>query len=356
MPRPANILRRAFTIVEMLVVVAIIVVLMSILLVAVSLARGAAQRASTTFTMNSISKALVQFQGDLGYLPPVLGVRTAAPASLMVVGQERDAVAPPVWGAGGLGSPTYAQNIQGWFSDTSLAEYLLGYGDRTEDGYGVVGNYSQALSSFGNSPGVKETPTLGIRSPGADGVWGAWTNPRPGFPAGGQLASRNLTGFAPSTTPSLAANNDQLSGKVYGPYLDLKDGRVVGRLNTNGDVSFPGDSGYDETRPMAITDYWGRPIRYYRRLHVARDPKTADLRGTLADVFVLRPWNFLPGEEIKGIPDLYPGDSGPDDATSRALQSANFALFSPGSDRQFNARMRTDTETLNKDNITEIGQ
>ena len=106
MRRPLDNLRRAFTIVEMLVVVAIIVVLMSILLVAVALARGAAQRASTTFTMNTISKGLAQFQGDLGYLPPILGQRTAAPASLPLVGQERDAVTPPEYGAGGLGSPT----------------------------------------------------------------------------------------------------------------------------------------------------------------------------------------------------------------------------------------------------------
>ncbi|MFO0873723.1 MAG: prepilin-type N-terminal cleavage/methylation domain-containing protein [Phycisphaerales bacterium] len=346
----ANNLRRAFTIVEMLVVVAIIVVLLSILLVAVSLARGAAQRASTSFTMSSIAKGLAQFKTDLGYLPPVLGPRTPFPQSNIVVGSERDAVSPP--------DPTsgqYGQELQNWFSETTLAEYLLGAGDRTQDGYGLVGNYQQALSQFGGSPGVKELPPLGIRSPGADGVWGAWTNPRSGFPAGGQLVSRNLTGYTPSPPlpqPALQANNDSINGKVYGPYLDLKESRVVGRLATNGDVAFPGDAAYDESRPAVITDYWGRPIRYYRRLHVPRDPKTPDLRGNLGDVFVLRPWTLKGGAEADGLADAT-GDT----TTSRPLQTAAFALFSPGNDRSFDLTRRVDADkTLNKDNITEAGQ
>lgn len=355
--------RRGFTLVEMLVTVAIIVVLLTILVVALSLAGRRAQGAKTSFVMSSVGQALVRFREDHGYLPPVLGRRDGTSPSLpLIVGGERDAVNPP--------DPTTASfnlDLQSWYSDTSLAEFLLGYGDRTQDGYGIAGDVTQVLTQFPNSFGVKETPALGLRSPGNDGVWGAWTNPRSGYAANGSLEARNLTGFVatPPALPAPQSNNDRLEGRVYGPYLDLTDDSLVGRLDLNGNVALPGDQGYDETRPAVLVDSWGTPIRYYRRGHVPREPKTVDTRFNLGDVVALRPWTFRPGEEAIGIPDGNPNVTSPvpsggtvsgDNATSRALQTAEFGLLSSGPDKQWVRLQRADATEFNKDNLVEVGR
>lgn len=358
--------RSAFTIVEMLVVVAIIVVLLSLLLVAVSLASRGAQRAQTSFLLTSINKGVATFRSDFGYVPPVLGGRAAN--GTLVLGAERTAVNPP--------DPTlvtFATDLQNWRSETALTEYLLGAGDRTEDGYGCVGEVAVATQQFPGSPGVKEVPLLGFRDPGPDGVWGAWSNPRVlaggnVMPADGSVASRKLTSFLPSppaAAASLQANNDLIAGKVYGPYMDLKDARIIGRLATDGNVVLPGDSGYDETRPAVFVDYWGRPISYFRRMHALNDVRTPDPRATLGDVVALRPWLFEQGDDAVGIADANPSVTSPipsggtisgDNATSRRLFSAEFALLSEGPNRRSNRFVRADVDEFNKDNLVEVGQ
>ena len=65
--------RPGFTVVELLVVMAIIILLIGVLLVGLSQAAGTAQKAQTQFLMNSMAAALAKFKGDHGYLPPVLG-------------------------------------------------------------------------------------------------------------------------------------------------------------------------------------------------------------------------------------------------------------------------------------------
>ena len=65
--------RRAFTVVELLVVLAIIILLVGILVVGLGQAAGTAQKAQTRFLLNSMAAGLAQFKGDHGYLPPVLG-------------------------------------------------------------------------------------------------------------------------------------------------------------------------------------------------------------------------------------------------------------------------------------------
>jgi len=357
---------RAFTIVEMLVVVAIIIVLLTILIVALSQASRAAQRANTTFLMSSVTKGVAAFKGDFGFVPPVLGARN--PDGSLVVGAERTAVNPP--------DPSladYATRLQEWYSITSLAEYLLGAGDRTEDGYGCVGDVAVAAQQFPSSPGVKEVPKLGLRDPGPDGVWGAWTNPRvlgPGqtMPPDGSVASRRNTSFLPSPpagSPSIQANNDLLPGRVYGPYLDLAEARNIGRITTDGEIALPGDDNYDTSRPPVIVDYWGRPLRFYRRAHAINDPRTTLTAPTLADVVSLRPWIFDRGDDTLALADANPNVVSPlpgggsvagDNAASRRLLGADFAILSEGPDRRSNRFIRADAEEYNKDNIVEVGQ
>ncbi len=315
---------RGFTLTELLVVVAIVVVLLGILIVAVNAAARTAQRASTQFLMTSIGQGLVHFKEDVGYYPPVLD-------------QYRDLVAPPVPVSGPVHSAGgYAVQMQTWFSVTTLAEYLIGPGPGLEDGYGY--------------PAAGESPPLGIRNPGRDGVWGATTYGA----ADGLLATRS----------------PPLTGTVYSPYLDLKDERLLASTDGSTDsagnlnVFAPGEGGYDPADPKVLVDYWGTPIRYYRlpypwgapqavfRAVDRNDDDTIDPAPTLADVIILRPYFIKPGAESDNL--AFP-DAGGDPSIVMSMRTAEIALLSSGPDRSMDVQFRVDADELNKDNIVEFG-
>ena len=259
--------------------------------------------------------------------------------------------------------------MQEWYSVTTLAEYLIGYGNHHQDGYGYV----ESTNDWQD-----ETPPLGIRNPGRDGAWGAYRNDGSG--ADGTLAVRMLGPGNNRGTASDPFPIDQ--GRVYGPYITLDDRNLLastdGTLDANGRLRlyFPGDAGYDAQHPKVIVDRWGSPIRYFRVPHLPGQPGLgygsgidydgdgsvdADDRPSLSDVRYLRPWDVATGMEAESrFRDDSPVGSG-DPTTSHALNSAQFALFSPGPDRAFNADIRHDlgvglaVEGLNQDNIVEIG-
>ncbi|MCZ6611852.1 MAG: type II secretion system protein [Planctomycetota bacterium] len=336
---------RGFTIVELLIVIAVIIVLLSIVIVAVNAATRTAQSASTLTLMNSMKQALVRFKADIGYYPPVLG-RVADP-----VDRLRELFPPP--------DPdppaSYQDRIQNWWSSAAMAEYLLGYGNHEQDGYGIV-PANEPIRDWD-----QETPPLGIRHPGSDGVWGATQN---GMMTGG-LDDRMLHGtiHGSETAPF---GIDQ--GKVYGHYLELKDERLIaGVMYPGGTLQtyFPGDAvpgGLSfEDLPKAIVDYWGQPIRYFRQVYRSgdirsvyrsRDPNVPT--PTLADVFVLRPFDLKPGSAIDSV---FADDAG-DTSITHALRTAEFALLSAGPDRALDESARrdpADKDERNKDNIVEIG-
>ncbi len=363
-------LNRGFTLIELLMTIIIIVILVALLSVAVNSARTAAQRAATRSVMTALAQATEVFRGDIGYLPPVLGA-------------DRSLGIPPEFPPTGLDtgvSQTYRVEIQDWYSITSPAEYLIGYGDHDDDGYGWVP---------GDVATEAELPALGIRHPGMDGVWSA-TDP-----------DADLSGAGNWSRVARASAYDA-RGRVYGPYLELDDGDLMGRLlDADGDgvsdidpvtgqpvVLHAGDPGYDVTMPMVIVDAWGSPIRYYRALYpfngrgpidgapqletgIAHQfPRTVDpFRPTLSDFFLLRPYEFGSQTVVDAVlPDMRnSSDSGGDTSTSMELQAGQYAYFSSGADRLLNAAIRADepglpgnsgddmTDQTNRDNIVEVG-
>lgn len=376
---------RAFTIIEMLVVIGIVVVLVSLLLVAVNAAARTGQAANTQALMGSIKQALARFRSDVGYLPPVLGVGPEEPSDPTDTGNHdlRRLYDPRGldmdWGTlddilpeqdDGNPNTSYVANVQDWFSETTLAEYLIGYGHHYQDGYGFVPG-ADSLHDWD-----VERPPAGIRNPWSDGVWGASR-------ANGLLSER-MGNVAGMTTGSEGAPYNYDQGQVFGPYLELKDERLLastdgtrdsqGRLN----LYFPGDGGFNPDSPLVLVDYWGNPIRYYRRLYPPgsiqssyRPSRSSIGVPTLSDVILLRPFDLDPGEAIDRVHPTLPGQfltdasQRGDSSTTMALQSAEFALFSPGPDRSFNPDLRIDdpndtgntrgTDLSNEDNIVELG-
>jgi type II secretory pathway pseudopilin PulG len=336
--------RAAFTIIELLVVTAVIILLLSIVLVAMNAATKTSQQARTAALMDSIKKGMIRFKGDIGYYPPVMGPDNSPVEDLRMLFQ------PP--NPAGLGGAAYGAALQDWWSSCVIAEYLVGYGNHRQDGYGKVEG-APPISDY-----AEENPPLGIRHPGPDGIWGAGTNP----------ITHRMGGPSHPSEPNATARDQ---GKVYGPYLELRDERLLGSTdgtmaNGNPRIFFPGDAGYDPTKPHILVDYWGSPIRYYRRPYppgalnqsyrantdINRDGvvNDADRIPRLSDVFVLRPQTIKSGSEVSGL-----SDGNGVTATTAQLENAEFAILSAGGDRRLNQNVTVDAEGFNKDNIVEVG-
>jgi prepilin-type N-terminal cleavage/methylation domain-containing protein len=342
-----------FTLTELLVVIAIIVLLIGTLTVVVSAATRRAQAANTQALMGSISTGLGQFQTDFGYLPPVLGARENPNPQPRGLG--RDVV--KLSQAAGANDVARQQN---WVSYTTLAEFMIGYGNRGEDGYGVV-------AGAGSGVGNRENPPFGIRSPGPDGAFGSIDAPQAAFANNpnfwGYYRARNPGRLAtPPAMGSPSWNGAAVEGKVYGPYIELKDERLVAGISgfqPNGRPNLvfadQGVANFDDL-PKTIVDYWGEPIAYYRAPYVGDDLRStlADANGTLAnlgDIFMLRAWEIPPSDQSEGA-----ADAAGDNSSSTQLKGAAFALMSMGPDRSFDRSQRRDPGEFNKDNIVVTGK
>jgi type II secretory pathway pseudopilin PulG len=323
--------RAAFTLVELLIVIAVIIILLSILVFGLNIATKSAQSANTQTLLKTLSQGLIRFEGDMGYLPPILD-------------NNRKLIEPPnPYAAGG----DYQEDIQEWYSLTTLCEYLVGYGHHRQDGYGFVPP-SQGGGGSGLFP--NEIPATGIRHPGLDGVWGAGI---------GAIDKRN-----PVDT-----------GRVYGPYIELDNPKLIAILHPTGPDSYvivrPGERSFDELEaagnPKVILDFWGEPIAYYRRPYpsgaITQSYRAVDRDGdgapesvpTLSDFIRLRPFDVGDADVNAAFGDNSTIVSGGDRTSTYALESAEFGLFSAGPDRAFNGLVRYDLDEFNADNLTEVG-
>ena len=340
--------RAGFTMVEIMVVMAIIVVLIGLLIVAAGGARQAAMASTTSSRLNALSQAVTRFESDAGYLPPLLDNDRAGIDGLEPNRKTRAS-----------SYPDYLATMQRRYSYTSPAEYLLGYGTEAEDG----------VDGFG------------VRRPGQDGFWDASWNDQGGTGEGVRLGRFELRERKP------VRHGQQ--GTVLGPYLELDDPNMIGALGwdladpnepdgigewdgtidpaTNQPVVyFPGDPGYSPDAPKVIVDAWGTPIRYYRLNHPPGQPAQrypADYEPiggdgwryspTLSEYFALRPWDVGDGESViwwfdDGATkwgDFSTAESSAtrgDPTSTRSLTNGRFAFMSAGPNRRIYDWARVD--------------
>ena len=336
--------RHGFTLIEILVTIGIIVILIGLMVVAAGAARQGAMRSTTAMRMTAMGQAVTRFEADAGYLPPLLdNDRAGIPA------------VEPTRRLGSGGYPKYLEVIQGRYSYTSPAEYLLGTGSEAQDGH----------------------DGLGLRAPGEDGWWDA------SFNDGGTSGRPELSDRRPRTSGT--------RGEVMGPYLELDDPDMLGALGWDIDnarwdgsvdpstgqpaVYFPSDPQFVQDAPKVIVDAWGSPIRYYRINHPPGSPGATYPAGyqppqdstagtwrytpSLAEVFVLRPWEVQTGESVNywftdmdGVKwgDFSPGgadtDFRGDPTSSPTLTSARFGFVSSGANRRIYDWSRRDEPGL----------
>lgn len=358
--------RCGFTLIELMVTISLIAILVSVLAYAMNFARTSAMGADTTSRLTSLKMATILFRNDIGYLPAVLDM-------------NRNMTTLPEFPNVNTGTPQtmYRYLNQTWFSITSPAEFLLGYGNRNEDGFGRLPGSTQS------DPDFDEIPRLGIRHPSMDGVWRATDKYVDGY-------------FDITQDGEIEDRVPAYRGKLYGPYLEVENDQMYGRLAFDGGdpivdpvtgqikIFYPGDPDYNPNETMVIVDSWGSPIRYYRPIYPSpTDPNSPETgisrvfpqssvydRPMLSDFFVLRPFDFSPDRVIDGtLPDFRNGvdvDTG-DTSTTIELQAGQFAYFSTGPDSRSNDYIRADvlgiegntgndaTDEVNADNIVEIG-
>ena len=293
--------RRAFTLIEVLVVVAIIALLIGIGGAVYSVALGRGERAATEQFMRSITVAIEQFRVDHGFLPPLL-----APDSILS-GQGNNGVAP----LSDLNSFEFVvPNSQSdavealrntrYMSLISLPVYLVGVGD--------LAPFEPAATDPDRHDGVAGP---GLRAPGPDRAWG------------GARERTTDTHRAPRT------------GRTYGPYLDVASGRNFSRTrdfrltNLGGEGDPPvSDAPFGEREYFVLQDRWGSPIRYYRDWPVRNATGAREPSLDRVPVELLRPVTFQEGFVASGQPRLEP-------ETDADILRAPYALLSAGSDGVF---------------------
>ncbi len=219
---------RAFSLVEVLVVIAILAVLTGILLIVTTRVSGAAETARAQAQLQSIAQAIQAFETDFNEVPPLVPEFDAA-------GNVVEGVFTPRLLASATNAETGDVLIANRYqSEYSLTVYLLG-----------IGRFDPIDAPEGDT-GVGDTDFRGhdgVIGPGykAPGATLAWKDPNELRRAGG-FGLNDLNGDA---------HRPRTTGRTYGPYLD------IATVSENLD--------YDPERGLWLIRGPGDvPIRYYR--------------------------------------------------------------------------------------------
>jgi len=288
----------AFSLLEIMIVVAIIAMLVALVTVVAGRLRGTAERTSTLNLMSAIESGLEQFKADIGYYPPLL---------------TDDLTIPDF--------PTRRDNYDNrrdlrYYSTLTLVPYLEG-----------VGNLNRSEGTLEQEAGDEEDDGYagdGFLDPSPDKSWGGALN-----------AEERVDYFVEKREKQ----GGKLKGRVYGPYIELGSKYDVSpAVDRNGE---PFNEGSDPIEGLyQFNDWWEQPIRYYRGWQ--KDPDW-EYDQDLFSADYLAEW-------IPSIPVAQRENF------SVSLRSAPYVLFSSGKDAQSQPdREEEDYEKMNKDNIVEVG-
>ncbi len=283
--RPAP---RGFTLVELLMVIAVTLILAGVLLTAVFGAIRGAKRSNIASQLATIGQGLDAFRNDFDTYPALLTHLDA---------NNNNAVLTPEL-VGSTRQDTLNAAYQAQFhSEWSLPAYLLGAGD-------LDGDREASTEDDDGADG------FGLRSPGPSR---AWKNPD-------------------------GEHDPTRTGRVYGPYLDPGSmDKYVERV-----VVEPGDDGLidpvenqsalaaDAQALFRIVDVYGVPIRYYRNWP---DQHPADAGGVAGDPSAFyAPLCMRSFESVEAQLDGELGDPMRSEGvvTDRYLTTAPYMLLSAG--------------------------
>lgn len=305
---------RAFTLVELLVVVSIIVILLGILIPASSLVLGGARASSNQALLRALSDGAYAFNQDFGYYPPVLAPDPDLPSE-MHAADHTDS------------SRTAQERYDDlmdvrWHSVTTPAVYLLG-----------IGSLAPEPSNSGLSPvptwlTTDTDPNYANRHDGADGL--GIRNPGPDRSWGGALARRN--------------HKPTFSGRVYGPYIDPKIGETQVRTARLEDFTYRtsiapplSQSDIDMMQLSVIVDRFDAPIRYYKDWPERDRAESVTSAGDRLPTFVDSPIEIL---SAKSLEDYGAAPSANEPLIDAELIGKPCAFFSAGPDGRWGERRR----------------
>ena len=286
-----------FTLIEMMVTIALIALLVSILVVTGSRVRRIADNKQTNQTLVSIKTGLEQFHDTFGYYPPLLDDRQSPITQFLSVVSDPNEL---------------KKNEVHYYSTLTLAPYLIGVGDINHDGNPNVNG--QNADEFDDGLAGE-----GFRDPGRDHAWG------------GALQSDNRKKYWQHYQD--ADPDGKLRGRVTKRLVDLDDSlkRAVDR--TGNEIQF---------YLFQLNDVWERPIRYYRNWNA----KETELDTDGLPIDWPREWfGSVLAEDREGFVSQ--------------LRSAPFVLMSSGRDRLATPEtLDGDQATADNDidNILEVGE
>jgi prepilin-type N-terminal cleavage/methylation domain-containing protein len=130
-------LQRAFTLIELLTVIAIIGILAGILIPTVSGVRNTAKKAETKVRFSQWAAAMEQYRQEYGYYPAVTSSNLLAPTPFLAALTGRDY----------LGEPFTANALNG--NTKSVAFYSVSESEFVKDATGAATN--ELTDAFGNS-------------------------------------------------------------------------------------------------------------------------------------------------------------------------------------------------------------
>lgn len=333
-PSPGSARRaRAFTLVELLVTIAIIGVLIAMLGLAVRGAFSASTSAQTQGMLNTIGQAVTTFQTDLSYEPPLISrIEPGQPSGSNTGG----IFTPELWAQStGNAADARAEYLKlRYSSQFSLPVYLMGMGNIN----GVTDN----TQGVPNTTAIKETdPTFRARAQ-HDGV------PGPGLRNPGPLKAwkrvENINGTA------TIVHAPEVSGRSYGPYLDpeqmskLLEAVEVDPQTMRRKLAF--NTTPSGIRMYRLIDPYGNPIRYYRGWPTT-DPTQNNAPSVKRIPIELREASAVNAELANANPTGNPLEA------DRPLMGAKYVLLAPNAPRQ-NAGVAAAATTPFEDEVDQV--